>query len=114
MYALAAGMCQNVLKLVLESGDEKGAFFCTFGVFWSIVALERRHLSRSGQTSTLVIVSLGDQTAPTTDSRRLQRTLMEGLRTGDLVARLDAGSYIVMLSGASMENARMVIRRVVH
>ena len=118
MYALAAGMCQNVLssqnvlKLVLESGDEKGAFFCTFGVFWSIVALERRHLSRSGQTSTLVIVSLGDQTAPTTDSRRLQRTLMEGLRTGDLVARLDAGSYIVMLSGASMENARMVIRRV--
>ena len=76
------------------------------------MALERRHLSRSGQTSTLVIVSLGDQTAPTTDSRRLQRTLMEGLRTGDLVARLDAGSYIVMLSGASMENARMVIRRV--
>lgn len=118
MYTLAADMCQespdsqNVLKLVLEGGEEKGAFFCTFGVFRSIVALERRHLARTRQTSTLVIVSLGDKTAPSTDARRLQRVLMEGLRTGDLVARLDAGSYIVMLSGASVENARLVTQRV--
>ncbi len=118
MHVLAAGMCQdtmdsqNVLELVSEAGEENGAFFCTFGVFRSIVALERRHLARSRQPSTLVIVSLGDQIAPTTDARRLQRVLMEGLRTGDLVARLDAGSYIVMLSGASVENAWQVAGRV--
>lgn len=118
MFALASGMCQggmdgqDILKLVSESGGEKGAFFCTFGVFQSIVALERRHLARSKQTSTLVVISLGNKTTPTTDARRLQRVLLEGLRTGDLVARLDAGSYIVMLTGASVESTRAVIRRV--
>lgn len=118
VYALASSMCQggmdsqNILKLVLEGGEESGAFFCTFGVFRNIVALERRHLARSKQNSTLVLVSLGDKAAPTTDARRLQRVLMEGLRTGDLVARLDAGSYIVMLTGASVENARLVTSRV--
>ena len=59
-----------------------------------------------------MIISLGDQTTPTTDARRLQRVLMEGLRTGDLVARLDAGSYIVMLTGASAESTRTVLQRV--
>lgn len=118
VYALASSMCQggmdsqNILKLVSEGGEESGAFFCTFGVFRNIVALERRHLARSKQNSTLVLVSLGDKAAPTTDARRLQRVLMEGLRTGDLVARLDAGSYIVMLTGASVENARLVTSRV--
>lgn len=118
IYMLAVSMCQggignqDILKLVAEGEEEKGAFFCTFGIFRSIVALERRHLARSKQPSTLLLVSLGDQTVPTTDARRLQRVLVEGLRTGDLVARLDAGSYIVMLTGATAENARDVIRRV--
>lgn len=118
MYALASSMCQgsmdsqDILKLVSEGGEARGAFFCTFGVFRNIVALERRHLARSKQTSTLVIISLGDQTTPTTDARRLQRVLMEGLRTGDLVARLDAGSYIVMLTGASAESTQTVLQRV--
>lgn len=117
VYALAVDMSQgsmdsqSILKLVSEGGEEKGAFFCTFGVFRNIVALERRHIARSKQDSTLVIVSLGNKTAPSTDSRRLQRVLIEGLRTGDLIARLDAGSYIIMLTGASVEGARLVTRR---
>lgn len=118
MHALASGMCQSsrdsedILKLVSEGAEERGAFFCTFGVFQSIVALERRHLARTKQNSTLVLVTIGDKSAPTTDARRLQRILLEGLRTGDLVARLDAGSYIVMLTGASVESTQAVIRRV--
>lgn len=80
-------------------------------MFRSIVALERRHLARSGQKSTLVIVSLGKETAPTTDARRLERVLMDGLRTGDPVARLEAGAYILMLTGADAESAQIVISR---
>ena len=48
---------------------------------------------------------------PTTDARRLERVLLEGLRTGDPVARLDAGSYILMLTGATVENAWLVMDR---
>ena len=61
--------------------------------------------------NTLAIVSLGNQVTPTTDARRLERVLMEGLRTGDPVARLDAGSYILMLTGASEKSAWTVMDR---
>ncbi len=118
IHMLAESMCQNnmdcadILKLVAEGECEDHAFFCTFGVFQSIVALEKRHLERSGQSSVLVIVTLGNKVTPTTDARRLERVLLEGLRTGDPVARLDAGSYILMLSGASLENAESVMERI--
>ncbi|MEH2955639.1 BTAD domain-containing putative transcriptional regulator [Candidatus Merdisoma sp. JLR.KK011] len=83
LYLLAEGMCQNhvdegdILRLVAEQQVEERAFFCTFGVFQSIVALERRHLER----------------------------------TGDPIARLNAGSYLLMLTGATEENARIVMER---
>lgn len=117
LYLLAQGMCRNqvderdLLKLVAERETEERAFFCTFGVFQSIVALEKRHLGRSGNSSVLVLVSLGRKVTPTTDARRLERILECGLRTGDPIARLNAGSYVMMLTGASEENAQVVIER---
>lgn len=117
IHMLADSMCQNnggnqdILKLVAEIELDTRAFFCTFGVFQSIVALERRHLARSGSSSSIAIVSLGHMVTPTTDARRLERVLLEGLRTGDPVARLDAGSYILMLTGATVENAWLVMDR---
>lgn len=118
IHMLADGMCQNnmdgldILKLVAEGEYENHAFFCTFGIFQCIVALEKRHLERSGQSSVLVMVSLGNKVTPTTDARRLERILLEGLRTCDPVARLDASSYILMLTGATMEDARIVAERI--
>lgn len=117
LYLLAQGMCRNqvderdILKLVAEQEPEERAFFCTFGVFQSIVALEKRHLERSGKNSVLLLVSLGRKVTPTTDARRLERILEDGLRTGDPIARLNAGSYVMMLTGASEENAQVVIER---
>lgn len=119
LYTLAVGLRKEdrgdereIFRLVCEgNSDDKRAFFCSFGIFQSIVALEKRHLERSGQTSTLVIVSIKEETAPTTDARRLERILKEGLRTGDPVARLAAGSYILMLTGTDTENAQIVVSR---
>lgn len=114
---LAESMCQNdlggqdILKMVAETEMDTRAFFCTFNVFQSIVALERRHLARTNTNSTLAIVSLGNKVTPTTDARRLERVLLESLRTGDPMARLDAGSYILMLTGADVENAWKVMDR---
>lgn len=102
---------QDIFKLVCE---EEGslAFFCTFEIFQKIVALEKRHIERSGQPSALVVVSLGKKAIPVTDARRLERILLEKLRTGDPVARLAADSYILMLTGASTENARQAMGRI--
>lgn len=118
IYALAAGLRktgmndEDIFKLVCEEDKDSHAFFCTFSTFQSIVALERRHLARSGQTSALVIISLGQDAVPTTDGRRLERILMDKLRTGDPIARLEAGTYVLMLTGANEEGARLVISRI--
>lgn len=118
IYLLAEGLMKNnteeknILSLVCEMEEHTQAFFCTFGIFQSIVALERRHMERSGQPSSLMVISLDSGAVPTTDSRRLERILLEKLRTGDPIARLEAGSYVIMLTGADEENARLVFGRI--
>lgn len=103
---------QDIFELVDEDYEEGIAFFCTFEIFRQIVALERRHIERSGQSSVLVVISFGKGSVPSTDARRLERILLEKLRTGDPVARLAADSYILMLTGANIENARLVMGRI--
>lgn len=118
LHTLALGLRKNnveerdILGLVCEEKTDSQAFFCTFPTFRSIVALEQRHLKRSGHSSTLIMISLGDDAVPTTDGRRLERILLEKLRTGDPIARLEAGTYIIMLTGANEEDARMVFGRI--
>lgn len=117
IYILASGLrkkamgIQDIFKLVCEGKPGQQAFFCTFEIFQSIVALEKRHMARSGQDSSIAIISLGREVVPATDARRLEHILLEGLRGGDPVARLEAGSYILMLTGASMGDARLVLGR---
>ncbi len=118
LHTLAVGLHktgmddEDIFRLVCEDEQDSHAFFCTFSTFQSIVALERRHMARSGQPSSLVIISLGREAVPTTDGRRLEKILLDKLRTGDPIARLEAGSYILMLTGADTENARLVISRI--
>lgn len=116
LYTLAAGMRKRnagipgIFASLNDGEAEERAFFCTFEMFKSIVTLERRHLSRSKGDSTLVVVKLG-QSDYVTDMRRLERVLLAGLRADDSVARLEAGSYILMLKGANVEKAQLVISR---
>ena len=118
LHMLAVGLMKNrmdeqeILRLVCEEEVDSHAFFCTFATFRSIVALERRHMERTGQTSSLIIISLGRDAAPSTDGRRLERILLEKLRTGDPIARLEAGAYIILLTGADVESARLVFGRI--
>lgn len=58
-----------------------------------------------------MIVRLSNKVIPATDTKRLERILLDGLRAGDPVARLDAASYILMLTGSSPDNARLVTER---
>ncbi|MCI8464525.1 MAG: hypothetical protein HFI63_01515 [Lachnospiraceae bacterium] len=117
MYILASGLRRrntgvpDIFKLLCEEGGEEKAFFCTFEMFQSVVALERRHLARTEEKSALTIVGLEGGDDSSTDMRRLERILSEGLRAGDPVARLGTDSYIFMLAGADMEGARLVTSR---
>lgn len=113
LYILATGLIKKEMgfKLLHKESEERTAFFCTFETFQSIVTLERRHLARSKGQSSLVIVSLDGGEVSTTDVRRLERVLLEGLRAGDPIARLEVGSYVLMLTGADEESAWSVMGR---
>lgn len=118
IHALAVGMgkkersADEIFRAICEVGEENKAFFCTFETFQKIVALEKRHLLRTRTSSVLAIISLGKDAVLTTDTRRLERVLLGGLRGGDPVARLESGSYILLLPGADVENAQMVMGRI--
>lgn len=118
IYALASGMCRgnqgkdDILKMVTEEENDGRAFFCTFRIFQKIVALERRHLARTRGASTLMIVGLSNQVTPGTDVKRLERILLDSLRAGDPVAKLDVTSYVLMLAGSTQEDAGIVARRI--
>ena len=118
IYALAVGSgkkelgASDIFKLVCGEDLEPQAFFCTFEMFQSIVTLEKRHMGRSKENSSLVIVTLGREAVLAADTRRLERVLLEGLRSGDSIARLEAGAYILMLKGADEEGAQLVMNRI--
>lgn len=114
--ALHADDETDIVRLLAEVETETSAFLCSFSAFRSIVILEARHMLRNEEESTILVVKAekkGDEKAlPATDIRRLEKVLLKTLRAGDPVARLNAGSYIVLLSGASEENARKVMDRI--
>ena len=62
-----------------------------------------------------MIVKAGGRTAddvPTADVRRIERILLKSLHCTDSIARLNAGAYVVLLSGASEANANAVMERI--
>ena len=101
----------DLLSLVAAHPEEEKAYKCSFGTFQGIVALELRHLKRTKQESSIVKVKIARSQALSTDVSRLERVLLEGLRTGDTVSRFDQSSYIVLLPGAGSEQAQNVIER---
>lgn len=107
---------QDIIRLLTEVETEPSAFLCSFSAFRSIVLLEARHMARNHGESSILVVKAGrgqvSHMPPTTDVRRIERVLLKALRAGDPVARLNAGSYIVLLSGASEEDSHKVMERI--
>lgn len=114
--AIHADDAADIVRMLTEVETETTAFLCSFSAFRSITILEARHMMRNKEESTILVVKAesvrGDRALPTTDIRRLEKILLKTLRAGDPVARLNAGSYVVLLSGATTENARTVMDRI--
>lgn len=106
---------QDIIRILTEQENNGSAFLCSFSVFRNMVLLETRHMARYKTESSILIVKAGGRGAdavPTTDVRRIERVLLKTLRCADPIARLNAGAYVVLLSGASEENAKVVMERI--
>ena len=105
---------EEIVQLIMqEDEDDKKAILCSFTVFRKITSLEIRVCQREGVASSIAIISTGvsDKLPPTTDIKRLERVLKDGLRASDSFSRLNAATYLVLLSGANEENGIRVMER---
>ena len=107
---------EKIIRQLMAPPEQREAFQCGLLVFQNIVRLELRPLERSERPSTVVLLHVeGEDSAEpsSTDIRRAERVLLQSLRTGDPFTRLNLGSFALLLPGASAENGRIVMERVI-
>ena len=106
---------RELLRQLTQMPETLQAFSCSLMTFRNLVQLELRHMHRNGHQSSMVVLQAlkdGQSGKPSTDTRRVERTLLSGLRAGDPFTKLNMGTFAVLLPTASVENAQKVMERV--
>lgn len=110
----------NVIKTKLdESKGEIGCVFCEYEFFKLVYHLESRSIGRTGDSSTLCLISVVDKNLISIPSRRVLNRAMDALKTtvqfnvrsGDVFARYSVNQFLVMLPNTNNETANMVAQR---
>ena len=106
----------KIVEFLFRADTESGAVYCDNNVFREITKLRMRDMSRTHTPCQLIIFRLKNDDIPmekrTVYMRRLESALQNGLRSGDPYTRLGSGRLLVLLTGATTENAYRVIDRV--
>ncbi len=121
-YVLATHASQSLemsldtmIRQLSQRQETRQAFRCSLVVFQNIIQLELRHMARMKYDSSIVVFKVNSGSSDqslSTDIRRVEQVLLDSLRAGDPFSRLDHGAFVLLLSGASMENAEKVVERV--
>ena len=113
----------NVIQEELREKEfSQGAFLCEYGVFCKIYALEARDAKRTGNSIQLVLVSLYMNFRPYEQHSKcqsilseemdiLERTLLSGLRSSDIICRYSSNQFLVMLPACQYEDGKKVVNR---
>lgn len=112
----------DIIQEELREEKTSGAFFCEYGVFRKIYALESRSSSRLGISVHLALVSLYLDFQVSKDKndyasligegmKVLEDTLLKRLRSSDIVCRYSVNQFLVMLPACQYEDAKMVVNR---
>lgn len=107
---------QELGAFLSVSDEESGAFYCDNNVFREIVKLYIREMRRSHGRALILMVRLDRGDLPMERQavlmKQLEVALTAALRAGDPFTRMGANRYIVLLPGASRENAETVSGRI--
>ena len=111
----------NIIRDKLnESEHETGAFYCEFEVFKEVYQLEVRNSARTGQSIFVGLITITDQDGNQPPQNLLNNamgklllTVNESLRRGDVYTRYSVSQYLIMLHTLTVENAEMVVERII-
>lgn len=104
-----------------EGNDLKGAFFCEYEFFKDIYRLEVRSVSRTGKPIHICLMTVsprpGEKPMQTkalnATMDKLATCVKTTLRRGDVFARYSVSQFVIMLPMTTVENAEMVLNRIV-
>lgn len=103
----------------LSEAPASGAYYCEYDVFRAIYRLQIRDSQRSGEETSLAVITVAHKYGGELSRRSLDlvmgnllRLIPQLLRQGDAVARCSASQYVLMLPRADFQNGREVCKRI--
>lgn len=110
------------VKKDIQEENPSGVFMCGYPIFKEIYHLEVRKSMRSDSPENLVLLTLESKTGEpqeVVDYRirhamdRLEKTIEECLRAGDVAARYSDSQFILLLPTCTEELAMLVVNRII-
>ena len=107
----------EIRDFLLKGNQEPGAFCCDNSTFREIISLQVRSMQRQKADAQLTILRLNsqesDQEKRAIYMKQMETTLQKSLRSGDPFTRVGANQFWVLLPGASHENGKVVMDRII-
>jgi DNA-binding SARP family transcriptional activator len=106
----------------MEEREPEGVFLCGYPVFKEIYHLEARKNSRSGEESSLLLMTVGGKKEDQEEIAKfrikhamgaLEDTIKESLRVGDVAARYSDSQFVILLPGTDHDLAMLVANRLI-
>ena len=107
-------------KLMEEDPQARGGYSCSYPIFRGIYQLTERTMERGGQSVFLMLCTIVDGKGNpmkegsmlTELTERLKNAIFSSIRRSDVVCRYGKGQYLVLLANTTMENCRIVQKRI--
>ena len=106
--------------LAEKAEEQEGGYLCAYPEFRGIYQMMKRMMGRGGQSVYLMLCTIVDgKGSPMKGSsaleglaERLERTLCQSIRRGDVVCRYGRGQYLALLVNTTRENCGIVQKRI--
>lgn len=109
-------MTKSELTSFLQEQDlDAGAFYCECSIFREIVQLYARSMKRTGRSCQILVISLERPESAEKQALQikwLEQVLSQALRGGDPYTKVSTTRMLVLLPGATTENGKLVIDRI--
>ena len=112
----------SIQKIMMDSSDLNGAFFCDPNTFISVCKLECRRAVRTGKVVFMGVITVSKAKQRDHDSEKvlaksrgsLLDMLIQGLGGGDVVSEWSETQILVLFSQATFKQANMILNRIVN
>ncbi len=109
---------EDIRQRLKEKDEIQGAYYCSFPSFVDIYNIVGRMMERNGIQVFIILCTLKDRHGKILGekergiSRQYRKAIHDTLRKGDFYTKYNYGQYLVVLSGISQKNCKIVSERI--